>query len=59
MEEGVRMASIPETPAGDGNSLSILVPVRMLNEHVYCPRLAYLMWVRGEFAHNEFTVDTR
>ena len=34
-----------------------LVPVRMLNEHVYCPRLAYLMWVQGEFAHNEFTVD--
>ncbi|MBP8646740.1 MAG: CRISPR-associated protein Cas4, partial [Syntrophobacteraceae bacterium] len=34
-----------------------LVPVRMLNEHVYCPRLAYLMWVQGEFAHNEFTVE--
>lgn len=34
-----------------------LIPVRMLNEHVYCPRLAYLMWVQGEFAHNEFTVD--
>jgi CRISPR-associated protein Cas1 len=29
----------------------------MLNEHVYCPRLAYLMWVQGEFAHNEYTVD--
>jgi CRISPR-associated protein Cas1 len=34
-----------------------LIPVRMLNEYVYCPRLAYLMWVQGEFAHNEFTVD--
>lgn len=34
-----------------------LIPVRNLNEHVYCPRLAYLMWVQGEFAHNEFTVD--
>lgn len=34
-----------------------LVPVRMLNEFVYCPRLAYLMWVQQEFAHNEFTVD--
>lgn len=34
-----------------------LIPVRMLNEHVYCPRLACLMWVQGEFAHNEFTVD--
>lgn len=34
-----------------------LVPVRMLNEFVYCPRLAYLMWVQQEFAHNEYTVD--
>jgi CRISPR-associated protein Cas1 len=34
-----------------------LVPVRMLNEFVYCPRLSYLMWVQQEFAHNEFTVD--
>lgn len=34
-----------------------LIPVRMLNEHVYCPRLAYLMWVQGEFAHNEYTVE--
>lgn len=34
-----------------------LIPVRMLNEFVYCPRLAYLMWVQGEFEHNEYTVD--
>jgi len=34
-----------------------LVPARMVNEYVYCPRLAYLMWVQGEFAHNEYTVD--
>ncbi|MDI6726927.1 MAG: Dna2/Cas4 domain-containing protein [Smithellaceae bacterium] len=34
-----------------------LIPVRMLNEFVYCPRLAYLMWVQNEFAHNECTVD--
>ena len=33
------------------------IPVRMLNEFVYCPRLAYLMWVQGEFAHNEYTVE--
>jgi len=51
------MASIPQTPAGSGNLPWDLVPVRMLNEHVYCPRLAYLMWVQGEFAHNQFTVD--
>ena len=29
----------------------------MLNEYVYCPRLAYMMWVQSEFAHNEYTVE--
>ncbi|HEY0984433.1 hypothetical protein [Schlesneria sp.] len=24
-----------------------LIPVRMLNEHPYYPRLAYLTWVQG------------
>lgn len=39
-------ASVPE-----------LVPARMLNEFVYCPRLAYLEWVQGEFAHNKETLE--
>lgn len=34
-----------------------LIPVRMVNEFVYCPRLAYLEWVQGEFAHNADTID--
>lgn len=25
-----------------------LVPVRMLNEYTYCPRLAYLEWSQSE-----------
>jgi CRISPR-associated protein Cas1 len=29
----------------------------MLNEYVYCPRLAYLEWVQGEFAHSPDTID--
>ncbi len=29
-----------------------LIPVRMLNEFTYCPRLAYLEWAQGEFADN-------
>jgi len=29
-----------------------LIPARMLNEFAYCPRLAYLEWVQGEFADN-------
>jgi CRISPR-associated protein Cas1 len=29
-----------------------LVPARIVNEHAYCPRLAYLEWVQGEFKEN-------
>lgn len=36
-----------------------LVPARMLNEYTYCPRLAYLEWVQGEFEHNADTLDGR
>lgn len=36
-----------------------LVPARMLNEFVYCPRLGFLEWVEGEFADNAFTEDGR
>jgi CRISPR-associated protein Cas1 len=34
-----------------------LVPARMLNEFTYCPRLAYLEWVQGEWADNPDTLD--
>jgi len=36
-----------------------LLPARMLNEFVYCPRLAYLEWVQGEWAENADTVEGR
>lgn len=36
-----------------------LVPARMLNEHAYCPRLAYLEWVQGDFADSADTIDGR
>ncbi len=32
-----------------------LVPARILNEHVYCPRLAYLEWVDQRFEDNADT----
>ncbi|MHB1403881.1 MAG: CRISPR-associated protein Cas4 [Thiobacillus sp.] len=35
----------------------LLLPVRMLNEFTYCPRLAYLEWIQGEFVDNVETVD--
>lgn len=43
---------LPAPPAGDGVPL---LPARMVNEYVYCPRLAYLMWTQGEWAE---TADT-
>ncbi len=35
---------------------NFLVPVRMMNQYVYCPRLAYLEWVQGEWADSADTV---
>jgi CRISPR-associated protein Cas1 len=34
-----------------------LIPARMVNEFVYCPRLAYLMWTQGEWAETGDTVE--
>lgn len=36
-----------------------LVPARMINEVLYCERLAYLEWSQGEFQDNVYTVDGR
>ena len=36
-----------------------LIPARMVNEYSYCPRLCYLEWVQGEFAHSADTIDGR
>lgn len=44
----------PPLPAG-----TPLLPARMINEYVYCPRLAYLEWVQGEWADSADTVEGR
>ncbi|MBV1788005.1 CRISPR-associated endonuclease Cas1 [Marinobacterium sp. D7] len=36
-----------------------LIPARMINEYVYCPRLAYLEWVQGEWRDNPDTETGR
>ena len=36
-----------------------LVPARMVNEYVYCPRLAYIEWVQGDFAENVDVAEGR
>ncbi len=52
------MTAIPAAPASLplGDHRPDLLPVRMLNEFTYCPRLGYLEWVQGEWAEN---LDTR
>ncbi|HEY8924484.1 MAG TPA: CRISPR-associated endonuclease Cas1 [Polyangia bacterium] len=50
------MADHPAEPDRDAPPL---VPARMLNEFAYCPRLAYLEWVQGDFADSADTVDGR
>lgn len=35
------------------------LPARMINGHVYCPRLAYLEWVQGEWADSADTQEGR
>ena len=42
-----------------GSAAVPLIPVRMVNEWVYCPRLAYLEWVDGEWADTGDTEDGR
>ncbi len=34
-----------------------LIPARMLNAFAFCPRLAYLEWVQGEFEDNAETLE--
>lgn len=66
------MDSVPtEVPASPARQLSLelpappaaadqpLVPVRMVNEWVYCPRLAFLEWVDGEWADSGDTEEGR
>ncbi|MHB1329596.1 MAG: CRISPR-associated endonuclease Cas4g/Cas1g [Gemmatimonadales bacterium] len=51
-------------PSGDSTlppeeASAELLPVRMLNEFAYCPRLFHLMHVEGRWEDNEFTLDGR
>ena len=48
-----------ETSATSGRDDLPLVPARILNEHVYCPRLAYLEWPGQGFRDNAETAEGR
>ena len=43
----------PSSPPSD------LLPLRMLNEYAYCPRLFHFMHVEGRWEDNHFTVEGR
>jgi len=47
------------SPPSEPSGAPPLLPARMLNEFVYCPRLAYLEWVQGEWAESADTVEGR
>jgi CRISPR-associated protein Cas1 len=46
--------SLPAPAAGADTPL---IPARMVNEFVYCPRLAYLMWTQSEWVDTGDTVE--
>jgi len=50
---------LAKAQASQGEVLPPLLPARMLNEFVYCPRLFYLEYVQSEFAHSEDTLAGR
>jgi hypothetical protein len=41
----------------NSSSLPSPLPARVLNEFAYCPRLAYLEWVQGEWADSGDTAE--
>ncbi len=47
------------TDSAPALDLPDLAPARMVNEFAYCPRLAYLEWVQGDFADNADTAEGR
>ncbi len=51
----------PASPANTSDSADLpdLLPVRMLNEYVYCPRLFYLEFVQGQWADSADTIEGR
>ncbi|HPD46632.1 MAG TPA: CRISPR-associated endonuclease Cas1, partial [Anaerohalosphaeraceae bacterium] len=54
----VKASDAPDSTDGEGEGPDLL-PVRMLNEYAYCPRLFHLMHVEGRWADNAYTVEGR
>jgi CRISPR-associated protein Cas1 len=59
MSEPLPQPELPLAFPGTTGSDIPLLPARMVNEFVYCPRLAYLEWVQGEWAESADTAEGR
>ena len=57
-KEALTQAELP-LPFPDLTLDQPLLPARMVNEFCYCPRLAYLEWVQGEWDESSDTVEGR
>lgn len=59
---GIPAGKLPERDTSGAHTSdggADLLPVRMLNEFAYCPRLFHLMHVEGRWADNVYTVEGR
>jgi len=54
----VQLSNAHGSAGADGKEPDLL-PVRMLNEYAYCPRLFHLMHVEGRWADNVYTIQGR
>jgi len=58
-DANAQLLSVPSASdtADGGVDAPDLLPVRMLNEYAYCPRLFHLMYVEGRWADNVYTLE--
>ena len=54
---GLPAIPLPLTEVPQRRDLPDYMPARMANEHVYCPRLFYYMWVESVFRESSDTVE--
>ncbi|MGC8628389.1 MAG: CRISPR-associated protein Cas4, partial [Acidimicrobiales bacterium] len=61
MTEGERFPSAPGELSGGLQEQDVpdLVPARMVNAYLYCPRLFYLEWISSQFESSDDTVEGR
>ena len=57
LADNAQVQPVTATAVTPSHDLPDLLPARMLNEFVYCPRLFYYEWVEGLFAENTETVE--